>query len=78
MILEWETIMRKRFYAWASEYLNADNITQYPPFVILCFLVENKVFTFEEERAELDQRKIIVHENVFDLARQALAEGSKE
>lgn len=79
MIIDVERIMRQRFYAWVSEYVDSENgtIEQYPPWVLICYLVENLVFTLEEIRAELDSRKIICHEGVFDIARTALQERKK-
>lgn len=73
MIIDMPGIMRCRFYEWAGEYLSATegkdlrDISQY---VILCYLAECGVFTLEESRAELDKRKIIISESIFELARQ--------
>ena len=78
MILEWEAKMRKRFYEWASEYIDSLDITAYSPVFILSFLVENNVFTFKEIRAELDQRKIILRESEFELARQLCVKRSEK
>lgn len=66
--------LRQRFYCWAAEYIKASDITLFPQSELLAFLVENKVFTFEELRREFDARKIIVHENVFELAKKTIKE----
>ncbi|MBQ8245773.1 MAG: hypothetical protein IJZ42_01430 [Lachnospiraceae bacterium] len=70
MVIELPKIMRNRFYSWAAEYITANDITIFPPSEFLAFLVENKVFTFDEIRTELDKRKIIFHEDYFDLAKK--------
>ena len=72
MIIDMPGIMRRRFYKWAGEYLSATegkDLADISPHVILCYLAECGVFTLEESRAELDKRKIIVSEGIFELAR---------
>ena len=73
MIIDMPGIMRKRFYAWAGEYIHTVpgvELTSISPYVILCYLAEKNVFTFDEARAELDKRKIIVSEETFALAKK--------
>ena len=72
MIIDMPGIMRRRFYEWAGEYLSVTerkDLADISPHVILCYLAECDVFTLEESRAELDKRKIIVSEGIFELAR---------
>ena len=72
MIIDMPGIMRRRFYEWAGEYLHTTGgkeLKDISPHVILSYLAENGVFTLEEARAELDKRKIIVSEGMFELAR---------
>ena len=73
MIIDMPGIMRRRFYEWAVEYLSTVpgvELTAISPYVILCYLAEENVFTFDEARAELDKRKIIVSEETFALAKK--------
>lgn len=78
MVIDLQEKMKTRFYRWAAEYIKATDITQYHPSQLLVFLVEEKVFTFEEIRTELDKRKIIFHEDYFELAIKIISEESKE
>ena len=64
-IIDFAAEMRKRFFAWASEYLEIPTDIKYTYADIISFLVENKVFTLEEIRKELMRRKIILPEKVF-------------
>ena len=65
-IIDYAAAMKKRFFAWASEYLQIPADFYYTEFDIITFLVEEKVFTVEEIRKELNDRKIVLSERVFE------------
>jgi len=65
-IIDFAAEMRKRFFAWASEYLKIPTNIKYTCADIITFLVEKKVFTLDEIRKELCGRKIVLHESVFN------------
>ncbi len=71
MVIDIEGKMRERFYAWAGEYIetvDGGDLRENTPEYIFMFLVCNQVFSLDELRRELDERKIIVHENHFKTA----------
>ena len=67
-ILDFKQWNERRFWEWASEWLV---IPENEPIGIdfaIAFLVANKVFTIEEIRAELRNRKIVIQEWIFESA----------
>lgn len=69
MVIDLQRKMRERFYTWAAQYVKAPDIRLFPISDILAFLINKRVFTFEEIRAELDKHRIILDENCLDLAK---------
>lgn len=70
-IIDFQKETIKRFTEWAKgyvkfpeDYLTEDGCLIYVQ-VIIEFLVENRVFSVEEMRKELDERKISLHEQYF-------------
>lgn len=67
-IIDFEKETKNKFYIWVSQYLSTyegDEITQYRVIDLLFFLVENKVFTVDELRKELDSQNISLSEKYF-------------
>lgn len=74
MVIDLQEKMKNRFYGWAAQYVKAPDIKLFPISEILAFMVKRRIFTFEEIRTELDERKIILHEDYFDLAKKIIEE----
>ena len=71
-IIDFEERMKEKFESWAREYVSVREGHTFIIEVIIAFLVERMVFTFEDLREELDKSKISLHERYFERARKLL------
>ena len=67
-IINFKQENERKFFEWAHEFLNIPEDLQLEPDFIIAFMIANNVFTIEEIRAELREKKIVLPEIVFESA----------
>ena len=67
-IIDFKQAQERKFFEWAHEWLTIPEGVPFEPDLIIAFLIANDVFTIEEIRAELRERKIVLPELVFESA----------
>ncbi len=69
-IIDFRKSQEERCMAWIREYVIIEDGAPIEIEYLLAFLVGNKVFTFDEIRAELKKRKIVIPERTFEIAQK--------
>ena len=67
-IINFKQENEKRFFQWASEWIDFPKNKAFGIDFVIAFLVANGVFTLEEIKAELKSRKIVLPEIIFESA----------
>ena len=65
----------EKFYNWALEYVKPNdgkNIREYSIEIIIALLIVDCIFTEEQLRAELKERKIPIHEKYFNASKYSM------
>lgn len=71
-IIDFQEAQERRFLIWAMEWIIIPDGVRFGTDYLMAFLVDKKIFTFDEIRAEMRKRHIALNENIYKSAETIL------